>query len=174
MKKNIIYYCRIIVKSSIKAFIMTLLIFFPLFIIVACVFGDRQEQFSEPLLRLICMVTYIISFYFSREKERYELFSCNEKFNFLDEGKIFFAKEGIYILSIYSVVALLGEIYSLITAYNAKNPIAFLCTWCLPFYSAINIPILRSVISILLAGFIHLMIVEFNSYKISKKKKEIS
>ena len=178
MKKKIIDCCKMIFKSTIRAFIMTLLLFLPIFIVFVWVLGNKYEQFYDQfvdiLVVLICVVTYFIAFNSVREKERYELFSSNETFNFIDEGKSFFAKEGKYILSIYSVIALSGEIYSLITAYNAQNPFAFLCSWWVPFYGVINIPILRSVIGILFASIIHLIIVEFNSYKISKKKKDIS
>ncbi len=168
--KKIVDCFKMISKSSVRAFIMTLLIFLPLFIIAVWAFKDSYEHFSDTLLRLICMVTYFISFNSVREKERYILFSSNEKFNFVDEGKSYFLKEEKYILVIYAVMATLGEIYSFITPNNTKNPIAFLCSWCLPFYSAINVPILRSIISVLLSGIIHLIIVELNSYKISKKQ----
>lgn len=176
MKKKIIDCCKTIFKSTIRAFIMTLLLFLPIFIIFVWVIGNKDQfydRFSDILIKIICMITYFISFNSVREKERYELFSSNETFNFIDEGKSFFAKEGKYILSIYSVIALLSEIYSLITANSPQNPFALLCLWFLPFYNIIKIPILRSVISILLTGVIHLIIVEFNSYKISKKKNEI-
>lgn len=174
MKEKLIDCCKIIFKSTIRAFIMTLLLFLPIFIIFVWMPGDKYDQFADILFVLICMVTYFIAFNSVREKERYELYSSNETFHFVDEAKSFFSKEGKYILSIYSLTALLGEIYSLITAYNAQNPFAFLCSWWVPFYGVINIPILRSVIGILLTSIIHLIIVEFNSYKISKKKKEIN
>jgi len=173
MKKKLIYSCKIILKSYIRALLLSIMIFLPIFLISLWILGDAHEQISTLLVCLICMVTYFISFNSVREKERYEIFSASDKFSIVDECKSYFVAEGKYILLIYSVMAVLSEIYSLITSNSPQNPIAFVCAWCLPFYSIIKIPIVRSIVGILLTMAIHFTIVVFNSRKISKTTKSV-
>ncbi len=171
-KETIINLIISIVKATILSLFLSLVVILIFGAIGTMIFGDDFDRDArDSLMRLINIVTYFICFISVKEKERYELFSSNNKFSFKDEFKSYFSAEGKYLLLIYSIMAVLCEFDFIINA-DSKKPINFLCAMFFPLMSVIKIPILRSIISILLVSIIHVIIVEIKSYKITKKKTE--
>ena len=162
-----------VIKSIVKATVISLLLSIVAFLILGAVgtmiWGDDLDK--DSLVRLITFVTYYICFISVKEKERYTLFSSNDKFSFVNEFKSYFSTEGKYLLLLYSIMAVLCEFDFLINPDTAKRPIVFLCAMFFPLMPIIKIPILRSIISILLTFIVHVFIVQIKSYKIYNTKK---
>ena len=167
MKKHIISLAKSVLKASIIALLLTVVYSLISGIILSGVIKDGINL--DPVVYFISMVTYLISYYNTREKVRYELFTPDNNFKTIDEAKNYINAEGKYLLIFYSVMAILCELNCLITPNTPQKPIVFICSMFFPFFTALKLPIVRSVISILIVCVAHLIIAVFRSYKISKK-----
>ncbi len=167
-KETIINLIKSIAKSTILSILLSIVLGLIFGAIGTMIFGDDfDREARDSLMRLINIVTYFICFISVKEKERYELFSSNDKFSFKDEFKSYFSAEGKYLLLFYSIMAVLCEFDFIINTDPPRNPICFLCAMFFPLMSVIKLPILRSIVSVLLAFIIHVIIVEVKSYKIT-------
>ena len=167
MKKTIISLAKTVLKASIIALLLTVVYSLIAGILLSGVFKDGINL--DPIVYLISMVTFFIFYYKVRENNRYELFSGDNKFNTITEVKNYIKLEGKYLLIFYSVMAILCELNCLITPATPRKPVVFVCSMFFPFFTALKLPIIRSVISILITCAVHIIIAVFRSYKISKK-----
>ena len=118
------------------------------------------------------MILYTVSFYFDHFHRNEERFSPEERFNIFKEAKYYFKNEGKYLLLIYSVLSFLCECNCLLKPESPELLIPTLCLMVFPFLVYIPIPVLRTLISLLLANVIPLILVEIRSFIIYREKKK--
>ena len=164
MKKKTIDLCKAIAISTFLSYIC----FFALNIFVRAIFENVEN--INLILYCVNMITYALCFYFVRTKKLDELIAKDSDFNPINEAKKYFFTEGRNLLYIYSILAILCEVNSLIVPAGSGFIFVLLCSMFFPFFSSIKVPVLRSILNLLLANIIPLLLFQYYSYKTNKNE----
>lgn len=129
-------------------------------------------KISELVWFSFMMVLSTVPFYFVHFHRKNERFSSNEQFSIIKEAKCYFAAEGKYLLLIYSVLAFLCECNILMKSGSPELLIPTICIMFFPFILYPPIPVVRALLSLLIANAIPLILMEIRSFIIYRKKKK--
>ena len=169
MKKKIIDLCKVIAIATLITFV----IYLACNIFTRAIFEKVEDrEILYFVLHCVNMITYAVCFYFVRTKDLDNLITTNSQFNLQNEAKKYFEHEGKYLLCITSVLALLCEVNCFMVPDGSGVIMMALCMMIFPFYSVIEIPILRAILSLLLANIIPLLLFMYYSYRLNKKTKK--
>ena len=172
MKKQLLSNFKSVLISSIVSFFAYLLSV----VFLAALWENSANRF----LYMYCVIAiiYSICFYRFHMSNRIDTFATHgEKYNFIQETKAYLKEDGKFLIIIYGICAIVCEIsYLIIYLSNMpteQNFVFILCLWFFPFIASIKIPILRSVVSLLLASAIAILVANIRSYVIFKDNKRM-
>ena len=170
MKKKYLTLFRAITIATLITFVIYLAFNF----ITRAIFEKvehRETLFF--ILHFVNMITYTVCFYFIRTEDLDTLVTTDSQFNLPNEAKKYFEQEGKYLLCISFVLALLCEVNCFLVPDGSGVFMMALCMMIFPFYSVIEIPLLRAIVSLLLANIVPLLLFLNYSYKINKKQMNL-
>ena len=161
-----------LLKSIIKATLLSFLIYFISAILIAAAYEDKQSaRFSVAFL--VMFFAYAFSYYMLHEKHRLDTYIPRDaQFTYRSELKAYFAQQGKYLLLIYGVCAVACEISSTVISVLeiTGNPVATACCMFFPFYTVIGIPVLRSIASLVIAMGLASALCFLHSWRIKNNK----
>lgn len=166
--KDIIFEC---IKSIVISSVVCFILYFFLAFILAAIWEDNP---NKNLYASCCiLILYFIAFYAIHEQHRSEPFCpIEEKYTIKKEIKIYFDKEGKYLLIIYGICSVIMEITCLITPADEPNIIGTIFVMFFPLTPYIPIPIFRSIISFALCAVGSVFLVLLRTHKLQKLLRE--
>jgi uncharacterized membrane protein YfcA len=158
---------------ALRKFAISILITFGIFFAFSAFLGALSKEISPEALKIIFGIFYAIVFYKVHGYRRdNSYFPHEKKFSFIKEARAVFFDELVYYLFIFAPLAIAAEISCFVL--TEQNIVTTLLVFVFPFYGIINVPVLRSLVSIVWASAVMLLCAVIKSAKQHRKVSRAS
>lgn len=175
MKRTAKDFITDLLKGIIKATLLSYGIYLLTANFLAAIFYHDtvgQRDFTPIYLSFIVIYSIAINFTYIRKESNEYYETTAEKFNWQRDMTEYLKAEGKYVLLIYGILAVVMEIGYWMFADAIPNPVEMCLMFCFPLPLVIRIPILRTVLAYMLTIIIHLLLTEWNHYRMYQYWKQ--
>ena len=153
---------------ALRKFAISILITFGFFFAFSAFIGALSKEISPEALKILFGIIYIVVFYRVHGYRRdSSYFPHEKKFSFAKEIGAVWREEVVHYLYIFIPIAIACELSCFFL--TEKNIVTTILVFIFPFYGVINVPVLRSVVSVVWASAAALLCITAKSAKQHRK-----